>query len=284
MPRHLSISIVGAGNFGSALARLLNSSGYEIRELVTRAGKKPSRGAAAKARSVGARAVTVEDAALDAEVLWLCVPDDAIGDCAREIARRGTKAKIALHSSGALASDVLCPLRKNGVAIGAAHPLMSFVAGPPPVLKDVLFAIEGDSKAATVATTIVRRLGGVPFRIKKKNKALYHAFGAFTSPLLVAHFATAEVLARAAGVPKGAIRKAMGPIIRRTVENYLANGAAGAFSGPLVRGDVETVRKHLKALRRFPEALDVYTAQLRQALVTLPVADRKAFRALLRAK
>jgi predicted short-subunit dehydrogenase-like oxidoreductase (DUF2520 family) len=284
MPRQTSVAIVGAGNFGSALARLLSRNGYEVWEVVTRAGKKPSGRAAAEARKAGGSAVALGDAALDADVLWLCVPDDVIGECAKEVARRGTTAKVALHSSGALASEVLSPLRKNGVAVGSAHPLMSFVTGPPPSLKDVLFAVEGDSRAVVAASRIARKLGGVPFRIDKKNKALYHAFGAFTSPLLIAHFATAETLAQAAGVPKASIRRAMQPIVLRTIENYFTNGGAAAFSGPLVRGDIQTVRKHLKALARFPEALALYKALVREALSSLPVANRKALKRLLHVK
>lgn len=283
MPRP-SISIVGAGNFGSALAQLLVEAGYAVHEIVTRAGKKPSKAAHAAAQKGGAAAVALDRAALNSELLWLCVPDDAIGDCASKIAKRGTTAKIVLHSSGALASDVLEPLRKRGVSVGGAHPLMSFVAGPAPSMDNVLFAVEGDRAAVAAATMIARDLGAVSFTIKKDKKALYHAFGAFTSPLLVAHLATAERLAREAGVPKASIRKAMRPIIGRTLENYFANGAAASFSGPLVRGDVETIRKHLKALRRYPRELSVYSALISQSLEVLPVANRAGVKRLLKRK
>lgn len=284
MPRRPSISIVGAGNFGSALAQLLAGAGYEVREIVTRAGKKPARAAINVAQKTKAAAVALDRARLDADLLWVCVPDDVIATCAKEIGKRGTTAKVALHSSGALTSDVLEPLREQGLAVGAAHPLMSFVSGPVPPMHDALFAIEGDRAAVIAASQVARDLGGVPFTIRKDKKALYHAFGAFTSPLLIAHFATAERLAVGAGVPKSSVRKAMRPIVRRTMENYFANGGAAAFSGPLVRGDIETIRKHLKALRRFPEALGVYSALVRQALESLPVANRKTMKTLLKAK
>ena len=255
-----------------------------MREIVTRAGKKPSKKAAEVAHKAGAAAVALDRAKLDADLLWLCVPDDAIGDCAKRIAKCGTTAKIALHSSGALPSDVLEPLRKRGLAVAAAHPLMSFVAGPAPPMRDVLFAVEGDRAAVAAARKMARELGAVPFTIRKDKKALYHAFSAFISPLLIAHFATAERLALEAGVPRASVRKAMQPIVRRTLENYFTNGGAAAFSGPLVRGDVETVRKHLKALRTFPEALGLYSALVKQALEVLPVANGKALKHLLKSK
>ena len=81
---------------------------------MTRAGKKPSQVTGRVARKKGAAVVALDRAKLDGDLLWLCVPDDAIGDCAKQIAKRGTTAKIALHSSGALPSDVLEPLRNEG--------------------------------------------------------------------------------------------------------------------------------------------------------------------------
>jgi len=99
--------------------------------------------------------------------------------------------------------------------------------------------------------------------------------------MIIATLATAERIARAAKIPPAAAKRIMHPILRQTIANYLAKGAAAAFSGPINRADINTIRKHLKALREVPDARDIYLALARSALRTLPVRDRKAVRKIL---
>jgi len=134
--------------------------------------------------------------------------------------------------------------------------------------------VEGDAAAVRSARQIVRALGGETFTIRKQYKAAYHAWGAFASPLLVAMLVTAEQLARKAGLSAVEARKKILPIVRQTIANYETLGAAGAFSGPIVRGDTEIVRKHLRVLRKVPETTDVYLALARAALRYLPARNR----------
>ncbi len=274
-----TITIVGAGNLGSALAVRLDEAGYTIREVVSRArSRRRVREIEALGKRVGAKAVAMQQATLDADVLWLTVPDGAIAECANAVAKRGFTSRVVLHSSGALSSDELRVLRAEGASVAAVHPMMSFVAGEPPQLAEVLFSMEGDRKAFQVAKRIVKDLGGRAVVIEKRNKPLYHAFGAFTSPLLMAHFAAAEELAKKAGIGAQEARQAMRPIVLRTLENYFRRGAAKSFSGPLVRGDVDTIRMHWKALSKLPIEADVYRALVLEAIERLPVADSKRIR------
>jgi predicted short-subunit dehydrogenase-like oxidoreductase (DUF2520 family) len=143
-----------------------------------------------------------------------------------------------------------------------------------PSLIGVPFAVEGDAAAVRSARQIVRALAGEAFTIPKQHKAAYHAWGAFASPLLVAMLVTAEQFARRAGLSAVEARKMVLPIVRQTIANYAALGGAGAFSGPIVRGDAEIVRKHLQVLRKVPEATDVYLALARAALRYLPARNR----------
>ncbi len=275
-PGKPSIAIIGPGNLGSALALALAQGGYKITEIVSREQRASQERARALARRVGARAATVSSARLEAGLVWFCVNDGAIASSARELASAGWKGKIALHSSGALTSDELRALRRRSAAVASLHPMMTFTGGTPPSLKGVVFAVEGDAAAVGVCRRIVRDLGGAIFTIAKKKKPLYHAWGAFASPLLVSGLAVAEGIAARAGVERAWARRGMKPIIRQTLENYFAQGAAAAFSGPLVRGDVTTVQKHLRALRQIPGARETYLALARAALQNLPVRNRKA--------
>ena len=220
---------------------------------------------------------------LRAELVWFCVPDAEIARAACTLTEKiEWKGTVALHSSGALTSDELAVLRNRGASVASVHPLMTFVRGSRPSLVGVPFAIEGDTRAVRAARAIVRTLRGEPFSIRKENKEAYHAWGMFLSPLLTALLAATEHVAGAAGITPKAARKKMLPILHQTLANYARLGAAEGFSGPLARGDVATVQKHLNALRSIPAAREVYVALARSALRDLPAKHRAGLEKLLR--
>jgi predicted short-subunit dehydrogenase-like oxidoreductase (DUF2520 family) len=278
-----TITIIGPGNLGRVLALALHAAGYAIEEIVSRDSSESRQRARALARQVGARAATYADARFASEIVWLCVSDDAIAPTAAALASAGDwKGKIALHSSGARSSGELEPLSQRGAGIGSLHPMQTFVRASRATLAGVSFAVEGDPTAVRVGRRIARDLGGSVFTIRPQAKVLYHAIGSFCSPMIMATLSTAERIAQAAGIPPGAAKRIMHPILRQSIDNYLAKGAAAAFSGPINRGDVNTIRKHLEALREVPGAREIYLALARSALRTLPVRDRKAVRTVLR--
>jgi predicted short-subunit dehydrogenase-like oxidoreductase (DUF2520 family) len=267
---------VGPGRLGSALARQLRRAGYTITELVSPKRTHSNPKSRSLATSLQVPLSNSDDAVLDANLVWFCVPDREIAGGAQVMARKANwSGKTAFHSSGALPSSELDALRHQGSAIASVHPMMTFVHGTLPSFHGVPFALEGYPAAVKVANRIARDLGGKPFNLRAKDKVAYHAWGAFASPLLVALLVTAEQVARAAGLSAADARKKMLPILKQTIDNYARLGPAGAFSGPLVRGDSEVVRKHLRLLRQVPGAKDVYIALARIAVRHLPIRQRK---------
>jgi predicted short-subunit dehydrogenase-like oxidoreductase (DUF2520 family) len=283
MSSRLEIAIVGPGRLGNALAHALTRAGYRITEVVSR-GRGPSlRKAQALARDLRARAVTLADARLDADVIWFCVSDREIVVAAQDLGGKARwQGKAAFHSSGALTSGALDPLRRRGAAVAAVHPVMTFVSGSIPSLQGVPFGVEGDAKALVRARRVVRDLGGETFAVGKDRKAAYHAWATLVCPLLVSMLQTSEQVARAAGLRAASARKYMLPIVRQTLGNYARLGPARAFSGPLIRGDAGVVRQHLKALGKIPEAREVYVALARSALRYLPVENRSQLESILK--
>ena len=284
MPKNLSISIVGAGNVGSVLAPALQDSGYRVDEIVVRDNPVSIRRGKSVARSSGSTAVKHAQASFSADVIWLCVTDDAIASVARALARRRDvdwHGKIVLHASGALTSDELKPLKKRGAAIASTHFMQSFVPGSNPSLA-VPFAVEGDRKATTAALQIGADLGAKPFIIRKQSKVLYHAMGFFSSPLVIIALSLSESVGRKAGLNSKQIDSVIKPMFSRTAENYLKKGSAGAFVGPINRGNIATVQKHLRDLKRIPEAHAAYIAMGKAALKTLPVKNRQQLESLFR--
>jgi len=290
-----TVAIVGAGSLATFLAVALKDASFTIAEIIARDSPRSRRRALALAARVGAQTVTAHSAALDATLLWFCVPDREIRGAASALAghlsaragaqkknRVPTKVRFAFHSSGALLSRELEPLRKAGIAVASVHPLMTFVPGTRPSLTGVPFAMEGDRAATQIAQRIVSKLGGESFSIPAARKAAYHAWATMTSPLLLAFLVTLEEAANAAGFTRKDARRKSLPIMRQTLANYSRLGPASSFSGPLVRGDAETVAKHLAALKKRPGAREVYVALARAALRGLPVKNREGLSRLLR--
>jgi predicted short-subunit dehydrogenase-like oxidoreductase (DUF2520 family) len=282
--RALTVSIVGAGNLGTALASTLPKAGCQVKVIATRATSGNQRHTRVLVRKLQARQVELGKEPLDTALVWITVPDDSISLVARKLAGvQDWKERIVFHSSGALTSDELAPLRAKGARVASVHPMMTFVRGSVPDMAGVAFAVEGDAAATRMARKIVERLGGDAVPIRKQNKVLYHAFGSFASPLVIALIASLEEVALAAGVRKRDIKLVMLPLLLQTLRNYLFEDAASAFSGPLVRGDVATVKKHLQELKKVPEARAVYVALARAAVRTLPVKNQKALARVLKA-
>ncbi len=291
------ITIVGAGNLGAALAISLHEAGYVIDQVVFRNSGTSRRKARALAKRVGAQAVAIAWVKVAADLVWFCVPDDAIAEVARGLAAKAEwKGRIALHSSGALTSDELAVLRRCGAQVASVHPMMTFVpgssqtsssqtsssqAGSRPSLAGVPFAIEGDAAAVRASRAIVRELGGKAYAIRRQDKVAYHAWGTFASPLLTALLATTEHVAAAAGVNRREAKQRVLPILQQTLANYAALDAAGAFSGPIVRGDVETIRRHMRALRKISVAAEAYAALAKAAVRYLPGKRKRLVRELL---
>lgn len=275
------IAIVGPGNLGAALAVSLGHAGFTIASLVARSGGKSFGRAKKVARQVKAKPLLPGEN-LTAEVVWFCVPDSEIFRAARLFADTGSwKGRVVLHSSGALTSDELDPLRQKGAAVASVHPLMTFAGSSRPELRGVPFAIEGDAAAVHTARKIVRALGGKSYPIHKQHKAAYHAWGTFASPLLTALLATTEQVASLAGIRGRESRLRMIPILSQTLANYASSGAARGFSGPIIRGDIETVKRHLRVLRSAPAVREVYCALARAALQYLPAKNKTLLRRLL---
>jgi len=281
MAKKPGIVIVGAGNLGTALAISLRDAGFHIDSVVTR-HRAPSLARARQIANKIASRVLSRMVGVKARILWICVPDSAIAQVAASLADQlDGHGRVVLHASGVLSSDVLQPLRAKGASVASVHPFMTFVRGSRPSLAGVPFAIEGDSKAVALARNIVRRLGGKPFAIGKKEKNIYHAWGTFASPLLTVLLAATEKVAGLAGVPPKQARQRVLPILLQTVRNYGELGAAGGFSGPIIRGDVATVRRHLRELRKSSVPRQVYVTLARAALEYLPAKNKAALKKLL---
>jgi predicted short-subunit dehydrogenase-like oxidoreductase (DUF2520 family) len=263
-----AVSIVGAGKVGQAVGSLLRDAGVRIAGVSCRDDDK----AAAAALATGGRPETDPAAAArDADIVLLTVPDDAIGVVADEIASRdGFRAgQVVAHLSGTRGLDVLAPALEAGAGVACLHPIQSFAsaAHARKVLPGTFFGVTADGEARDVANEIVSLLGGVSVDVRDEQKTLYHAAAVVASNYLVALEDIAASLLVEAGFDEGTASRALFPLVRGTVANIREFGTARALTGPVARGDVETVRIHLDALAALSaDRLRMYKVLGRHAL------------------
>ena len=254
------VSIIGAGRLGTTLALALAGKGYSIRSLVARRVQNARKAARLLDAEVQVLAAKQIRSLIDADLFLITVPDDQIAGVARELSEINADQKVtALHTSGALSSDVLAPLRKKGWHTGSIHPLMS-VSAANDALRGAFWSVEGDRSALRLGKEIVRDLDGKSFSIRSEDKPLYHAAAVMVSGNVVALFDVALEMLGECGLDRKTARAVLLPIIASTVRSLTIKDPAQALTGTFSRGDVETVKRHLAALKnkQLVEALDLY--------------------------
>lgn len=269
-----TLNLIGAGHVGRVLGRLFAASGaLTVQDVLTRS----QAGALDAIGFIGAgRAVAALDQMRAADVWMLAVGDDRIGAvCAQLAARHRIKDAIVFHCSGAKSSAELAPAGAAGALAASVHPIRSF-ADPAQVAQDfggTFCGVEGDEGALAVLLPALASIGAQPVAIDARAKTVYHAASVFASNYLVTVLDAALRAYQAAGVPEPVARALAQPLASESMANVFRLGAAAALSGPVARGDMDTVARQQAALA----AWDGPTGELYAALVapTRDLARRK---------
>ena len=261
--RKPSVSLIGAGRLGSALAMALQSAGYQIVSLVGRSRQKLRK--TAKLLDVSCRLLVAKELAKGrvGDLIIVSVPDDQIVTVAGDLAKiKGNGHPTVLHTSGALSSKVFDSLAANGWHTGSIHPLAS-VSNPvtgAEALRNAYWCIEGDAVAIRVAKQVVRDLGARSFSLKSEDKPLYHAAAVMTSGNATALFDVAVEMLERCGISRRRGQKMLVPLLESNTLNLSRSAPEDALTGTFARGDLATVRMHLSALKGkdLDEALQLY--------------------------
>jgi predicted short-subunit dehydrogenase-like oxidoreductase (DUF2520 family) len=243
--------IFGPGRMGLSLGSVLASAGAGGLLFVGRRERAPDH--PVMESPVVSYASVVPGRPPDGTCLLLAVPDGVISDVAADVARLGRPGGqcVALHHSGAQSAAVLAPLADAGYATGSLHPLQT-VADPlqgAERLRDAFFTYEGDGGARAGAARIVEAADGRMLEVHAEDKARYHAACVFASNYVVACASVAtRLLADAVGVGRSEAAEALGPLWRGALANLERPGLPSALTGPVARGDLDTVKGHLESL------------------------------------
>jgi predicted short-subunit dehydrogenase-like oxidoreductase (DUF2520 family) len=280
-PAQLQVGIVGAGRVGTALAAALARAGHRV--VAASAVSQESRRRVTR-RLPGTAIRRPEEVVAEADLVLLTVPDDVLPGLVAGLASTGARleGRLLAHASGLHGLAVLEPATRRGAMPMALHPVMTFTGRPDDIdrLAGISFGVTAPEQLRPVAEALVVEMGGEPVFIDEERRDLYHAALASAANHLVTLVVQAGDLLGDAGVSDPA--RMLGPLLSAALDNALRLGDAG-LTGPVARGDADTVARHIEALRAAaPEALPAYLALARltadralaAGILTLPDARR----------
>jgi len=251
---HEPIFVMGAGRAGVGLARAFRAAGVAVAGLHGRHEAGGPDGV-----SVGALPASLRRAA----VILVTVRDSQMDDALRELLEAPTRERaVILHASGSAEPVMLGAVREAGHPAGTFHPLVP-LADPgraATALAGAYIGIDGDDGALAVSRTLAEKLGARTVEIPRGEKPRYHAAAVIASRFPAVLLTVSERVLREAGVAREDAAGAARALLRLAAGNIERADAARVLTGPIVRGDAVTVRRHLRALAADPEALSVYRA------------------------
>jgi predicted short-subunit dehydrogenase-like oxidoreductase (DUF2520 family) len=269
------LSIIGCGRVGQTIGRALGQAGWRI--MAVTCGEQEHADLAGA--FVGASG-TVDNAAAAClgDVILITTPDDVIASATSDLAAAGALRSdhVVLHTSGGCGLDVLGAARKAGAAVGSVHPIHSFARPEATLerLRGTIWGVTAEPLALETALTVVRDAAGVPVEVREEDRPIYHAAAVVASNALIGVLGFATTLLESVGFADGLAERALMPLAEGTVANAAEIGILEALTGPIVRGDVNTVERHLVALG----AADPVWAREYRAIsrLTLEVARKRA--------
>jgi predicted short-subunit dehydrogenase-like oxidoreductase (DUF2520 family) len=266
-------AIVGTGRVAQALGRLLADAGMPPVAIAGRTRDHTQR--AASFIGSGVRTARIHEIPKVADRVLIAVIDSAIPSVVDDLADGGMRGGIALHTSGAHGPMLLDALAVRGVSCGVLHPLQTIADAERGVaaLRGASFGIGGADAAVVWAEEVVAAAGGVALRIRDTGFASYHAGAVMAGNAVVAAIDAAVVLLGAAGVDRSTALQAIRPLCLTSAQNALEIGPEAALTGPVQRGDADTIRAHTAALADSPG----YVANFYRASghVLLEIAKRR---------
>ncbi|GAB5518633.1 MAG: DUF2520 domain-containing protein [Rhodothermales bacterium] len=254
-------TLIGAGALGQVLGCGLYDAGYPVAAVLSRT-LGPAQTLATTLGKCHA-----SDRLLDlpqgTRLVVCCVPDDALDRVAGDLAMlpHDWATTTVLHTSGARTSEVWAPLQRKGASALSLHPMQTFAAGQAATLQGVYFGIEGDAAACAQGEALVQALGGTPIRLSTEAKARYHLAASMASNFTVTLMALVSEVLTDTGLDRPTSAALVRPLVEQTWANLSHSLPEDVLTGPIARGDADTLGLHLDALTtHLPHLLPVYAA------------------------
>lgn len=254
-----SVSVIGTGALGTVLVKGLHQHGYTIHSLFNRHLRK----AEALSREVNASYVSEfpERRSELGSLVFLTVQDSEIVSAAQQLTRLSGSFSgyLFVHCSGNESSIALRALKQRGADVAAFHPLQTFTShSAPEDFYNSYFDVEGNAGAMDPLKEVARALGAHTLEISAESKAYLHAAAVMASNYLVSLLDASSRIAGLGDIPEQEALNALLPLVYKSIENVENRNPRSALSGPIKRGDLQTVKKHLNLLREDPALLSLY--------------------------
>lgn len=253
------VTIIGTGRLGQVLTKRLAEKEIAVKSVFNRTEKKARKLSGELNISLSGAFPTIKKEL--GHLIFFTVPDDLIEDAAEQLAQIDSDFSefTFVHCSGNESATVLQPLREKGGVIASFHPLQSFTdkAGTSD-FENIFFSMQGDRKAFRILMPLAHKIGAHAFEVSEEQKSQLHIAAVIASNYLVSLMNTSLEAASLGGLSEKQVQKALFPLIRQTLHNTSKQTIGEALTGPIARGDIKTLEKHLKYLDSRPRLQKIY--------------------------
>ncbi len=272
MKKPKNFSVIGAGRVGTALAAALVRRKWNLKAIADLSPERARR--ASKIIGQGRATTDPVKALKDSELIFICVPDSRIAGVVEQLLQTDVKNKYIFHTSGAHPSSLLHPLAEAGARVGSFHPVQTFATEIPDddVFRGIFVGLEGQPEAVNLGLKLARDLGSQVILLAPEDKPAYHLACSISSNFLVVLLSEIKEITQTIGLDEETTLDILIPLLKKTLHNVKKLGIEESLTGPVVRGDVETVKKHLDITSGFPGLDRVYRAM---ALEALKIAEKR---------
>lgn len=255
----MDVAIIGAGRLGASLGYALRRKGYAIKAFSCRSGNS----ARESQKIIGAGRPSTDnvETAKRGSLVFLCLPDKILDPVCRGLSQSQLdwSKRYVFHTSGLQSSGLLQPLEEKGAFTASLHPVQSFAQKTADLtqFEGIYFGLEGCPEAQSLGKKIVGRLGGQALLLDVEDKPLYHAACSMASNLFVVLLEASSSLLGEIGLKENPAQILL-PLVQGTLHNVKKFDISSSLTGPVVRGDHDSVEEHLRSLRAFPKYREIY--------------------------
>ncbi|MFK4784741.1 Rossmann-like and DUF2520 domain-containing protein [Fusobacterium sp. MFO224] len=243
----MNIGFIGAGKVGFSLGKYFSMKNKKVEGYYSR-NYESSVEAAKFTNSKAYR--NLEELVIKNDIIFITTPDDTIKDIWEDIKKFQIEGKIICHTSGSLSSDIFSDIDSLGAFQYSIHPMFPFSDKYETYkkLNNIHFTIEGHDKHLSHMKQFLESLGNKTLSIGNDKKSLYHLGNVTVSNLVIALIESGCNYLEECGINKSVALEAMYPLIKSNIENIGERGITSSLTGPIERGDIETIKKHMEAI------------------------------------